>query len=292
MIAENETPTNENPSFTRKFDTFVPPELVDIRKKYTHRVEKANAENKWPATKVFIERNNLETGESEVVFEYERNYSFYKTFEPFRQFNNGEWRDYALISTKYVRFEVVDLEKGEIIAIQPAPTVTEEHHKRWRKMGYEKWCEEQPVGTEKPGWGFCPVEFYVPDWLDNFGADAIDYTFNVKEGEEPRYLYPEEDFLKFTGQYAIYSGCVWGDDSGGWKIRYIDLSRISEGIVTSDERFGYIRFAGKSLKEIEIWNDSNRMVVPVEMYVDIPSGKAFKIEANWLSDDEEDKLDD
>ena len=46
----------------------------------------------------------------EPVFTYKRNYSLLSTFEPFRQFKDGKWKDYALISTIYTRFEVVDLE--------------------------------------------------------------------------------------------------------------------------------------------------------------------------------------
>ena len=52
------------------------------------------------------------------------------------------------------------------------------------------------VGGEEPKPnGFCPVELYVP-WEKN------------------------------DGMYGFVSGCVWGDDSGGWKLEYLDLSVI------------------------------------------------------------------
>lgn len=283
MFADEKS--NENARFT---SGFVLPEMVDIRKKYTYRTEKKNAENGWPGTKVIVERNNLVTGEKEDVYEYFRNYAMYSTFEPFRQLKDGVWREYALISSKYVRFEVLDLEKAEVIAVESAPTITEEDHAKWRRMGYEKWCEEQPIGTEKPGWGFCPVEFYVPGLMDVYDKEEYEdfnHQYKPYNSEELKYLYGESELARFTGQYALYSGCVWGDDSGGWKLRYIDLSRISEGVVTSDSRYGYVQVASKSLKEIDIWHDADRMVVPVEMYVDIHTGKAFKIDANWRDED-------
>jgi len=267
---------------TRTFDTFVVPPAQNIYEKYTFRAEKKeNRPGTWNSTVVTVELHH-EDGSVEDIFEYERNYSMYKTFEPFRQFKDGAWHEYALISTRYTRFEVLDLEKREIIAVEPYPTITEEIHARWRAAGYADLCEKEPVGTEKPGAGFCPVEFYVPDWAENKDENSP-YLLNYKEDG---FLYDEDDLLDRTGQFALYMGCIWGDDSGGWNIRYIDLSRISEGVVTSDERFGYISFAGKSLKEIDVWEEG-RMVIPVEMVVDASTGKAFKIEANWSDEDED-----
>lgn len=62
---------------------------------------------------------------------------------------------------------------------------------------------------------FCPVEFYVPK------------VFNEQ--------CTEEHYTKF----GFVSGCVWGDD-GSWKVEYVDLSRVSEGIIKQDARFGYL----------------------------------------------------
>lgn len=266
---------------SRVFENFVVPPAEDIRKKYTYRTEPTSDPKKWPKIKVTVELNHPD-GTKEDIFEYGRNYSMYNTFEPFRQLRDGVWREYALISTEYVRFEVVDLEKREIIAIQPYPTITQAEHDRWIRAGYPEWCEKDPIGTEKPGWGFCPVDFYVPDWNEFHDQDSPFLLF-----KEDRFLYPEEDLASHIGEFAFYSGCVWGDDSGGWKVRGIDLSRISEGIVTSDERFGYIQLAGKRLKDsIEIYDNS--AVIPVELHVNLKTGKAYKIEANWSDDPDKD----
>jgi hypothetical protein len=271
----------EKLDLNRAFEEFVVPPAQNIRERYTFRLDKKEEPGKWPTTTVIVEQHN-EDGTVEDIYTYERNYAMYRTFEPFRQLKDGVWHDYALISPRYVSFEVLDLEKREVIAKLPAPTVTEEHHERWRKMGYEKWCEEMPLGTEKPGWGFCPVEFYVPDNAEHHTKDA---PYIVSSVESKDYLYSEDDLMAFTGQFALYSGCVWGDDSGGWKLRYIDLSRISEGIVTEDERFGYIPVAAKSLKEIDFWGEDDRIVVPVEVMMNLKTGKSFTVDAHWVDED-------
>ena len=49
----------------------------------------------------------------------------------------------------------------------------------------------------------------------------------------------DHGWIIYPPDFGFVSGCVWGDDSS-WKIQYLDLSRIEEGIVKRDERFGYI----------------------------------------------------
>ena len=98
-------------------------------------------------------------------------------------------------------------------------------------------CGEDPKGN-----GFCPTGFFVPsvECEDDLGTE---YDPN--------------------GQFGFVSGCVWGDDSS-WKIQYLDLSRIDEGIITRDARFGYIELCGSaSLKEAidtEWWEKDNPVV--------------------------------
>ena len=81
-------------------------------------------------------------------------------------------------------------------------------------------CED--LGGEEPNpEGFCPTEYYVP------------------------YL-PDQGIV---GEWGFLSGCLWGDDSS-WKIRHIDLSRASEGIVVQSEKFGYLPMPSRlSLRE-------------------------------------------
>jgi hypothetical protein len=61
-------------------------------------------------------------------------------------------------------------------------------------------------GEEHSGQGFCPVDYYVP------------------------YDHPDVAAAGDAGSFGFVAGCIWGDDSS-WKIRYLDLSRASDGIV-------------------------------------------------------------
>jgi hypothetical protein len=45
--------------------------------------------------------------------------------------------------------------------------------------------------------------------------------------------------MKEPSQVAFIAGCIWGDDSS-WKIQCFDISQIESGIITRDQRFGYI----------------------------------------------------
>lgn len=81
------------------------------------------------------------------------------------------------------------------------------------------------LGGEEPnGRGFCPVEYYVPQ---------------NSEGDD--YYQP--------GYWGFVQGCVWGDDTC-WKLQYLDLSRVEEGIVKREERFGYIPLPNGNLKDL------------------------------------------
>lgn len=62
-------------------------------------------------------------------------------------------------------------------------------------------------GEEQNAFGFCPYEFYVP-----------------KESE---------------GNFGFVTGCIWGDDSS-WKLEFLDLSQIKDGILKREAKFGYL----------------------------------------------------
>ena len=71
------------------------------------------------------------------------------------------------------------------------------------------------AGEEPHANGFCPVDFHVP-----FAHERV-----IAAGH--------------AGLFGFVAGCIWGDDSS-WKIQYLDLARISEGILLRQEKFGYI----------------------------------------------------
>ncbi len=109
-------------------------------------------------------------------------------------------RELALISHHYTRSAVLDLASGKVIA------------------------EEPDAGKDS----FCPVGFYVPDWWDVHGTGCI-----------PGHEHWTEDREWPTGAFGFVWGCQWGDDSS-WKVQFLDLSRVQEGILHREERFGYV----------------------------------------------------
>ncbi len=87
------------------------------------------------------------------------------------------------------------------------------------------------AGEEPSPDGFCPVGFYVPDWWD------------IHDGSvQPGSLYWSGDMEWPRGDFGFVWGCLWGDDSS-WKVQYLDLSRVQQGELVRDERFGYVELA-------------------------------------------------
>lgn len=87
-------------------------------------------------------------------------------------------------------------------------------------------AEESPANS-----GFCPVGFFVPDWWDLHDGSTIPGCQHWCADDE----WP-------VGDFGFVWGCAWGDDSS-WKVQYLDLSRVQEGIIGRDERFGYVELA-------------------------------------------------
>lgn len=76
--------------------------------------------------------------------------------------------------------------------------------------------------------GFCPVDFSVPNDYDYWDESKLDPNSKI-------------------ANLAIVAGCVWGDDSGGWKLEAIDLSKISEGKLKVQDLFGYCELGSNEL---------------------------------------------
>jgi hypothetical protein len=155
-----------------------------------------------------------------VVGKYDRNYEMLRTFEAFRQ---GE-RYFALISPNYTATSVMDLQTGEIIA-----------------------------GEEPHTAGFCPVGFYVPDWWDLHENDAERGVLPGSRGWTPDHEWPSR------GDFGFVWGCIWGDDSS-WKVQYLDLSRIQDGVLGREERFGYTILETGEREGQELWTHPREFI--------------------------------
>ena len=177
---------------------------------------------------------------TEQVGQYERNYpNLYQTFCHFR-FNG---KDYALYSTDYTASRIMALPS----------------------------CKDLG-GEERQAAGFCPVEYFVPCYIDRecVGLDETVRRYRVNEPSADELIHKVAKYRpldKKTGQritvekpdypvsplvhypFGFVAGCIWGDDSS-WKIQYLDLSEAENGILKRDERFGYIALPESlSLKE-------------------------------------------
>ncbi|MBY0230252.1 MAG: hypothetical protein K2W96_13295 [Gemmataceae bacterium] len=159
-------------------------------------------------------------------------------------------KDFALISRGYTRTAVLDLQSGEVVAEEDDPT----------------------------GFGFCPVGFYVPDWWDVHDGSVIPGSESWSADHE----WP-------VGGFGFVWGCIWGDD-GSRKVQHLDLSRVQEGAIRRDERFGHVELATTGYRSpclLPDFDPSRRSDPPhfiragkrqvsfaVEMLFDLESGKA------------------
>ncbi len=180
----------------------------------------------WRGAKVGVFRVE---GEREVqVGEYERNYpALYNTFFHFTQ--NG--KDFALFSPDYTVTRIMELPS----------------------------CKD--IGGEEPhSWGFCPVDYFVPSYVDVEYESTLDGKKSVSRKNKPKpsdlvsetFNSVTTDERKITFQthvrpitpllfysFGFIAGCIWGDDSS-WKIQYLDLSEAEKGVIKREEKFGYI----------------------------------------------------
>lgn len=149
----------------------------------------------------------------EKIGEYIKNYgSGARTFFPFEQ--DGKW--YALYSRHYTATRVMSLPD----------------------------CQD--LGGEEPdGGGFCPYEYLVPSLCvqskDDEPKPSSDNLAEILAWHD------RHPFVHKYPKWGFISGCQWG--SPGW-VRFVDLSRVSEGVLKVDDRFGfYDTFGGIPLKD-------------------------------------------
>ena len=90
--------------------------------------------------------------------------------------------------------------------------------------------------------GFCPVSYSVPCGSEKYG---------------------------WNGDFAFVAGCFWGDDSGGWKLEFIDLRNIADGGIKQWPKFGYWELPENfdlselgELIEPDMWDGKVAVTVP------------------------------
>jgi hypothetical protein len=165
----------------------------------------------------------------EKIGEFHRNYDSFgvSTFFPFKK--NGNW--YALYSPSYVALSIMELPSCKYIG-----------------------GEDQSNSG-----GFCPVEVYVPryQWCRVFAEKPenlhqypeCNHSWLVRDRYEKEYENNEglsegykDDYMEITPEtfyedIAFVSGCVWGDDSGPWKIQLKDISKAHDGVIKTIDSY-------------------------------------------------------
>ncbi len=201
----------------------------------------------------------------EYIGEYVYTYHGTPPFHPFEQ----DGKHFALYSTQYTATRVMELPS----------------------------CKDL-CGEEATAFGFCPTGFAVPFeayCAQDPGAEA-ERPRNPRQEDQQLYWvdgkFPEANtpgrevydaavaafdvahtawmerwpFKSHTinAQFGFVCGCAWGDD-GSWKIQYLDLSRIQEGILRRDARMGYIELLGGADKlaeaiDVDMWEPGDQQV--------------------------------
>ena len=186
----------------------------------------------WAHLRVGVFRQVAER--EEQIGEYRRNYpSLLSTFFPFRVGDQA----LALYSPDYTATRLMALPS----------------------------CRD--LGGESPAdGGFCPVDFFVPTYLDyTTSVDGSPPRPHRKQMPGPDLLVARDVPVRYPARpgyiektelhrhqplgplmyhsFGFVAGCIWGDDSS-WKLQYLDLSRAAEGVLKRDDRFGYVPLPG------------------------------------------------
>lgn len=210
-------------------------DLQRIRERFTTIVENLNKDG-WNKVLVKV----FDSGD--LIFEYTRNYSMLKTFEPFRVWDEVglEWRNFALVSPNYTATSLLDLDKRKLLGNDPPPpmplSIATTYNEKYLKEGNEPYKEGDPWHSV----GFCPMEFYVPDFLD---------FYDEQDMQEFHTDYTKKEMKIFLSRrnFGFVGGCIWGDDSS-MKVRSVDLTKVLDGQVKTEEKFGYTAIS-KSLQD-------------------------------------------
>ena len=241
----------------------------------------------WNGTRVAIMQQDSQDGEKKCLGTFDRNYS--TNFNDFAVCQkNGRY--FALYSPSYSSTRVMEIFPG---------------------IGFK-----DIGGEEKNGEGFCPTDLYIPvlreyvneefhcgptrkikDWSRFVergkskgrqmlhypdGSRIRAYTEDLKgKSWDHHWVYgPEREFecgyIIHPPKHAFVAGCYWGDDTS-WKIQYLDVSRIDEGVIKRDERFGYIELPRNlSLRDTihieDLDENDGRIQMSIELNWDIETG--------------------
>jgi hypothetical protein len=251
----------------------------------------------WGSVEVAIMQQDEKDGPKKNLGTFKRNYSTnFRNFAYCQKFG----RYFALYSPHYTSTRVMEIFPGqgwkdiggedkdsngfcptEFYIPELREYVSEEFHcgptrkiKDWSKL-----MDYFPPGSRFVDRGKSKGRqmLHYPD-----GSRIRAYTEDLKgKSWDHKWVYgPEREFesgfMLHPPKHAFVSGCYWGDDSS-WKIQYLDVSRIDEGIIKRDERFGYIvlpeNLSLKNAIQIEDMDENDgRINISIQLNWDLETG--------------------
>ncbi len=167
-----------------------------------------------------------------VIGEYVRNYPLHarETFCPFMA-SDSNW--YALYSAGYTECRVMRLHDDRI----------------------EDWCGISALADR----GFCPAEFYVPQYRYHDSVVMTDVEYSTYQ--EFLNDTPDSDLTRFC-TLGFLAGCFWGDDAG-FSLRVLDLTEVPGKVLHVREFGNCVIPPGRSIREcldMRFWEPGNNYV--------------------------------
>jgi hypothetical protein len=191
----------------------------------------------WGHIRVGVFRNA--DGTEEQIGEYTRNYgNFYETFFAFE----SEDRSYALYSPDYAATRIMELpscrdygedsNREEFCPVAYFVPAYVDQEMRYSGPPGTPYAEGQTIRRRKNNASIEDLKTTVSGWdaRDLRTDDSKPYRVECKTvATSPLTFYP----------FGFVAGCIWGDDSS-WKVQYLDLSGVTQGVIKRDHRFGYV----------------------------------------------------
>ena len=271
---------------------------------YAETIENKNPGG-WGNLVIGVYQQDEKDGEKKLLGTYERNYS--TNFNNFSYCRKGD-RFFALYSPNYTSTRVMEIFPGngfkdiggeekagggfcptDLYIPQVREYIFEQFSVPNRVKDWKNLLYSFPPGTRiterYTESRLDRVQLYYPDGkeirayngkFDVYKRDGVEhknYRYDRVYGPEKAM---ETVLVEYPPTHAFVAGCYWGDDSS-WKIQYIDVSRIDEGIIKRDERFGYIELPSNlSLKKainIGMLEDGgNGIDIAINLRFDIRTG--------------------
>lgn len=224
-----------------------------------------NGSGHWKSTLCHIFCDEVEIGS--YLYRYYN--SAEKIFQPF----NINGKDYAIISTDYTTVSFITLPDCTPVVLTDESKENLSDH--------------------------CPVECWIPRYKEIRTEYEAEMILGHPSGVKDFYVYFDDSEIRepkdpesfelpiHYHDFGFVAGCVWGDDSGNWKVNFLDLSGIEKGEVfyTSEGKREWTykqlpsNLTMKQAIKIDRWSADERYRIEwaVPEYYDLENGKLEKL---------------